>query len=965
MIEWNIFYKLLDIPENVTEPTYYDLLGMHPKNCNAELVDIMLQKRRSRLRQNIPGPQFIPLVLKFEQKKLEKAATVLRNPALREKYNRYLRQKVLERKSEKQKEGTRRDLLQKARHIVNSLLNNDKTLDEQNRPILAEKLRDLGIKESKINSLLERIPRPATKAAMPGNESMEYFITAVDLAISGNFLIPETELKIMELAKKLGIEQEQARNKIDQKLKEKNARRGNVVAGHEPDESEKKLVAYLHSHSRRNIIPVAVIVTTVSVFILSVLFFLMNRKTIFHEPESLTPETSSNNTQIPPRPDQEPNVPGPPAIQGDLDSVESAKTRSSQDVNNISGIINSIAEFAIPSRPAPSRSVQRKLTLKARDIRKFYSKSTGKEEISKNPELKEDLLADLAVTMRVCYHRAMQFTPGDTVAFSESSKLNQQLKMSSSDRVEYMIAKVDLIPMPPAATLADSYSFVPKERKTAEELLSNIKERINRIKRMRRNTRQSMMFVNRDIYQLSKMSDPGIPQRLKALIPTNIKLIDLTITRTLDKISGSVPSTISGGGRGGPGYSFSRRISPGRLTQQPARTPTSEPTVERDPNSIKLLAFTAHYAGLTAKQLRQDRGFSRNSRTRYSQAANGPEIYCSASDVGKKLLDELDTIAEQLIFFTAVHPDKQYSKKTQAVAKRMVDRKLACTTVLQKAVVSLDATAETLELLVQQLEPSDELKNDFAQARRQREQSRLKIDNVLHELRESCYYNLSLWDMLVEYNDGKIPVSPEDGGWPSNPDELPSIRDLATSSEQPAQKQNDALNDLRKGLNAYINGDYAAAKQGLNNAQQSQYVKTWADSELLTSLEDIRNRCEKALKDMSECRNCDGSGLVACDTCFGSGWIRCPQCWRQGTTLSGRGTYSCSNCQGERYVICVKCKGEPFDECKTCTAEAGIGSNERKTIEDVIAKAVYLSNGGIDLFTPQAFEPSPGIRIQP
>ncbi|UCE49407.1 MAG: hypothetical protein JSW47_04535, partial [Phycisphaerales bacterium] len=226
MIEWNLFYKMLGIPEDVTEPTYYDLLGVHPKTCNAEIVDSMLNRRRSRLRQNIPGPQFIPLVLKFEQKKLEHAAAVLRDPEIRQKYNRYLQKKARERKSEKQKERTRQNLLQNARNIVNSLLNPDKTLDDSKRPILTAKLRNLGIREGNINSLLERIPRPAAEVARPNNESMEYFVTAVDLAIGGNMLTLDAERKILELAKKLGIDHEQARKKIDQKLKERNARRG-------------------------------------------------------------------------------------------------------------------------------------------------------------------------------------------------------------------------------------------------------------------------------------------------------------------------------------------------------------------------------------------------------------------------------------------------------------------------------------------------------------------------------------------------------------------------------------------------------------------------------------------------------------------------------------------------------------------------------------------------------------------
>ena len=228
MIEWNIFYRMLDIPEDITEPTYYHLLGLHPKTCSAELVERMLHKQRNRLRQNIPGPQFIPLVIKFEKEKLERAAEVLRDPQIRGKYNKYLRQKAHVRKREKQKGIAKQRLLNKARDIINSLLGPDKTLDDSKRPILMARLKELGIKESRINSLLERIPRPAEAVSMPQaqDEAMEYFTTAVDLAIGGNLLTQDAELKIMELARKLNIDEIQATNKIDEILKERSAQRG-------------------------------------------------------------------------------------------------------------------------------------------------------------------------------------------------------------------------------------------------------------------------------------------------------------------------------------------------------------------------------------------------------------------------------------------------------------------------------------------------------------------------------------------------------------------------------------------------------------------------------------------------------------------------------------------------------------------------------------------------------------------
>jgi hypothetical protein len=156
MIERNLFYKMLDIPEDRTEPTFYDLLGLQADACSAERVDHMLHIQKRRLRQNIPSPQLIPLILSFEKNTLEPAAAVLRDPRTRQTYNSTLRQQA------NQKERARRHLVGQARDAVHSLLNPDKTLDDSKRPILAATLRALGIEEIRIHSLIKRLPRPTS-----------------------------------------------------------------------------------------------------------------------------------------------------------------------------------------------------------------------------------------------------------------------------------------------------------------------------------------------------------------------------------------------------------------------------------------------------------------------------------------------------------------------------------------------------------------------------------------------------------------------------------------------------------------------------------------------------------------------------------------------------------------------------------------------------------------------------------
>ncbi|MHC4568542.1 MAG: hypothetical protein ACYTE3_22620, partial [Planctomycetota bacterium] len=503
MIEWNLFYKMLGIPEEVTEPTFYDLLGLHPETCCAELVDRMLLVQKNRLRQNIPGPQFIPLILSFEQKKLERAAAVLRDPRTREKYHEYLRKKASQRKLENRKEGARQRLLRQARDVVNSLLNPDKTLDDSRRPILAARLRKLGIGESRINSLLKRIPSPAGEAARPGDKAMKYFVNAVDLAIGGNVLTPDAERKIMQLAKKLNIDDGQAVNKINQGLRRKNARRGErdtsklehafenrvrsmIPGGSATAEQYELLLALaradnLPEASARNVLRRCLKVPAGPGFVHQN-ERLDSAKSIREEgPEGIAvteqPDETEQFAAIPRRVRRRRNTApmalivivlacfvlsvgflGMNGIRGHLEQQEKSDTAAEQKgtSNHEQGTGDSrLAPRAVHESPGPTEEQQEhmltsptggstplsgQLLITAEDVRRTYSESTRTEE----------LLADLAMTMFACYCRAEHFTLGSTDRYDE---LRAQMREPS--RSFYLTNAFTIVQMVPAAVAAE------------------------------------------------------------------------------------------------------------------------------------------------------------------------------------------------------------------------------------------------------------------------------------------------------------------------------------------------------------------------------------------------------------------------------------------------------------------------------------------------------------------------------
>ena len=249
MIEWSLFYRLLAIPEDIAEPTYYDLLNLEPHCCTEELVDRALNDRRMLLRQRISGPQFIPLVLKFESEQLNVAAATLRDPAKRAIYDNQLKQQN-QPTSHQESTDQKTRLAREARAAIAQTVNPDGTLDPTQRDILARQLADIGLVDRDIQAVLSRIPdsRPTARDHIPAQEprptddpfpadapppvntpslqEKAFFANAVDLAIVYGLLDPQDETRLLALADHLLLPRELALRIIEQRLHSKQARRG-------------------------------------------------------------------------------------------------------------------------------------------------------------------------------------------------------------------------------------------------------------------------------------------------------------------------------------------------------------------------------------------------------------------------------------------------------------------------------------------------------------------------------------------------------------------------------------------------------------------------------------------------------------------------------------------------------------------------------------------------------------------
>ena len=224
-IEWTIFYRMLDIPDEIASPNYYQLLGVEPGVCTAELVMQSLNERKKRLRQNIPGPHFIPLVLKFEQENLDPAAATLSDPQKRLEYDQQL-QESMQQPSAAQMKAYRASIIKKARELVLAALNDDGSISGDNRAVLGGELQRLGFSQGDIRVLFEGIPTVEAKVAPSHDNELDFYVNAVRLAVSGGLLDNSDERKLMNLAKHLSLSCEEARLVIEKQLGESKARRG-------------------------------------------------------------------------------------------------------------------------------------------------------------------------------------------------------------------------------------------------------------------------------------------------------------------------------------------------------------------------------------------------------------------------------------------------------------------------------------------------------------------------------------------------------------------------------------------------------------------------------------------------------------------------------------------------------------------------------------------------------------------
>jgi len=211
-----LYTSLLGMPEDVEEPTAYQLLGITPEEATPERVAEALEERRQYARKNVPNPRLIPAVMLLETE-LQQAADILSDPKKRAAYD--AKHKIGRPTPETtDREARKNELRRFIRRQVKELSEPDRTMTAANKEELARRLAAEGIAQKTIDRVLEQIPDAAESKGPATGAVTDFFEEAVDMALQKGILSPEDRQRFVEMGKSFGVDVETANRIIESKM---------------------------------------------------------------------------------------------------------------------------------------------------------------------------------------------------------------------------------------------------------------------------------------------------------------------------------------------------------------------------------------------------------------------------------------------------------------------------------------------------------------------------------------------------------------------------------------------------------------------------------------------------------------------------------------------------------------------------------------------------------------------------
>ena len=211
-----LYTSLLGLPEDLEEPTLYQLLGITPEEATPERVAEALEERKQYARSNVPDPRLIPAVMVLETE-LQQAADVLSDPTKRTAYD--AKHKIGRPAPEPIDREARKNKLRRfIREQVKELSAPDKTMTAANKEELARRLSAKGIAQKTIDHVLGQIPDASKDKEPSGGAVTDFFEQAVGMALQKGILNDEDRGRFIEMGKSFGVDEETAMKIIDSKI---------------------------------------------------------------------------------------------------------------------------------------------------------------------------------------------------------------------------------------------------------------------------------------------------------------------------------------------------------------------------------------------------------------------------------------------------------------------------------------------------------------------------------------------------------------------------------------------------------------------------------------------------------------------------------------------------------------------------------------------------------------------------
>jgi len=119
------------------------------------------------------------------------------------------------------------------------------------------------------------------------------------------------------------------------------------------------------------------------------------------------------------------------------------------------------------------------------------------------------------------------------------------------------------------------------------------------------------------------------------------------------------------------------------------------------------------------------------------------------SEAAVHLLNSVNAFAGQCVRLVRQHPKgKEFSLEIDLVELRRQSREIYSKNSIQSIEGALEATGELLEIMIHQMDPKGNYDQLLEGYRRERIFSTKKVSE-LAAVRQSCYFNLILWDLIL------------------------------------------------------------------------------------------------------------------------------------------------------------------------------------------------------------------------